>query len=82
MTSAEFIRSLTEPQRRAFKELEACGGRRYAPPAGTRRRPYAALIKLNVVQMAYDAGGLYYCLTDLGKLIHGPIACYLEGTPQ
>ena len=72
MTSAQLIKSLTVPQRRMYERLQK--GRLSPPLLSSERRPVQKLIKLKLAEPIWYEGKLYWQLTDLGKLVAGPIA--------
>lgn len=73
MTSEELIKSLTPPQRAAFERLQR--GYVCAPLLSSERRVYGNLAKRGLAVRVWAGGGLRYELTDLGKLVSGPIWC-------
>jgi len=74
VTSAQAIKRLTPAQRRFYVRLQGHRGPGlYA--SRQERRSADALVRLGWAEVApVDAIGVHYRLTDLGKLIAGPIA--------
>lgn len=73
MTCEQLLKSLTDPQRRAFEKLS--NGRVFAPQGSSARRPYENLVKANLAQRDYCALGLTFTLTMLGRICAGPVVC-------
>lgn len=73
MTCEQLLKSLTDPQRRAFEKLSK--GRVVAPRGANARRPYENLIKTGLAQSDRCALGLTFTLTMLGRICEGPVVC-------
>lgn len=76
MTSEQAIKSLTPAQRRLYERLQ--GTRNPDGLYATRRERFsgAVLVRMGWAEVSNaDAVGVHYRLTDLGKLIAGPIFC-------
>jgi len=77
VTSEQAIRSLSPAQRKLYERM-------LAEPAGSRtsrteQRSASVLVRMGWAEVApVDAVGVHYRLTDLGKLISGPIAYVLK----
>lgn len=74
MTSEQAIKSLTPAQRRLYERLQQT--RNHDGLYATRRERIsgAVLVRMGWAEVSpVDAVGVHYRLTDLGKLIAGPI---------